>query len=181
MSREYICNHIDRILTSQNLTLDQFQTELKKVGIEPDLYEPKGKWSGISYTFDSIKWSGSKLGSDYTPSGLLQRGVKNEAIEDAAAERKYQGNDDNRQALQTRAPAASTPDQNPFSKIKFAPGENVSEFTKVCCVLANLALELGAIVFEAVRNFFRWLMKKLGFGDGASDLKSYATTPQPPG
>ena len=87
MSRTYITDNIDRILTDQNLTLNQFQAELKKVGIEPDLYQPKGKWSGISYTYDSIKWSGSKLGSDYTPAGLLQRGVKNEAIEDTAVEK----------------------------------------------------------------------------------------------
>ena len=210
MSRTYITDHIDRILTNKNLSLEQFQAELKRAGIEPDLYQPKGKWSGISYTYDSIKWSGSKLGSDYTPSGLLQRGVKNETLTDQAkpvhadqaklAEkvrnsqtifgsfaRQNQKNrdqkDDNRQAVQTR-PAAPVPApaeaQNPLRKFKFSPDESSSDFTKVCCQLANLALELGAVVFEAVRNFFRWLMKKLGFGDAASDLKTHATTPEAP-
>ena len=205
-TKEQIQIAIDEIVLAhpQGLEFDEFSRQLKeKHGIEARAsVTQKGRLQGFSFGAGGVALPGSKLGTDYSL-GLLARGVrytppppnqseaepavkveKNETAFSVLPKKRddrerRERKEDDRQTLQTRA-AATTPDQNPLSKIKFAPGAGANQFTQVCCQLANLAIELGAIVFEAVRNFFRWIMQKLGFGDGASDLKSYATTPHPP-
>lgn len=86
-------------------SLEQFRTVLKDGGLQVEAYSPKDKLTGLKYQKDGMWVSGSSLGSDYSPKGLMARGLlvaqqASEGHADAQAEGKK---DDAVQAHNRRA------------------------------------------------------------------------------
>lgn len=77
MSREKIQEQVDQILADHpdGIDFEAFQGLLQDANIEVQAYAPGGILKGVSYSFDSFKWPGSKLGRQYS-AGLTDRGVR---------------------------------------------------------------------------------------------------------
>lgn len=76
--RELLQEKVDKVLADhpQGIGLQEFVAELQMVGVEARPYLPKGKFAGMSYSAEGISFPGGKLGSKYTNTGLLERGVR---------------------------------------------------------------------------------------------------------
>ena len=75
MSREKIQELVNKILADHptGIDFDEFQKLLLEQKIEVQAYAPGGVLKGVSYSFDSLKWPGNKIGREFS-SGLSQRG-----------------------------------------------------------------------------------------------------------
>ena len=79
MPREKITNAIDAVLAKhpEGLEFEAFKNEMDKRGVNlRAAVTQTGRLQGFSFEAEGIAFPGSKLGSDYGLSGLLQRGVR---------------------------------------------------------------------------------------------------------
>lgn len=173
MSRTTIQNAVDSIIKEhpQGLDFAELQALLKARQIDVQPYAPGGVLKGVSYLFDSVKWPGSKIGSDYS-AGLPGRGVRYSAeapqTEAAAAAPPAEPK---KTILQTTTPAEQVTYSVPSKSWTFDTnkGKNLIEsgamsspFAVVCTAVAALAIKLARIGAELFRAIWAWLSKKLG-------------------
>lgn len=78
VTRETIQQKVDQVLAAHpdGIGLREFVGELKERGVTAKPYLPKGQFKGMSYIAQGIAWPGGKLGTNYTNTGLLARGVR---------------------------------------------------------------------------------------------------------
>lgn len=87
MSREQIQDSVNKILAEHpnGIDFDDFQRLLAELQIEVLPYAPGGILKGVSYSFDSLKWPGSKIGREFS-AGLIERGVRYQQVKAAAGQ-----------------------------------------------------------------------------------------------
>jgi hypothetical protein len=186
MSRTTIQTAVDSIIAAhpQGIDFKELQALLKAQQIDVQPYAPSGVLKGVSYLHDSVKWPGSKIGSDYS-AGLTGRGVRYVAevpqgVTPTAAPKKT--------IPQTTNPAEQITHSTPVktwgfdSRNAIESGALASPFGIVCAAVAELAIKLIAIGVELFRAILRWLNKLLGkFGlavGGNEPARSIQIAPQ---
>lgn len=175
MSREKIQESVNKIIAEhpEGIDFQAFAGLLQAENIEVLLYAPGGILKGVSYSFDSLKWPGSKIGREYSV-GLPERGVRygSEAkiqAEKATVERA----ENDRARANDRAPAMVRNILKPRPKVDLdldlakttnsIVRSDIGPVSKVMLLVGMAALRLSAAALEALLNFVRWLLKKLGF------------------
>jgi hypothetical protein len=169
MSRTTIQKEVDLIIAAhpQGIYFAELQALLAARQIDVQPYAPGGVLKGVSYLHDSVKWPGSKIGSDYS-AGLTSRGVRYSSevpqADTAPAEPK-------RTIPQTTIPAEQITHSAPVKTWTFdtnggkdliESGAMSSPFAIVCIALSELAIKLARMGAELFRAVWAWLSKKLG-------------------
>lgn len=162
MSREHIQKSIDQIFTNhpQGLDFEAFKSALNAAGV--DVFETKskeGKLLGYSYSGqDQIKWTGSKLGGDYTLKSVqsrgLQLGEQDHPSQPQTAPQPTPARADFVSALQTQ-----NHDKNRHQKLQ-------KSLTDLRSVMVNLPLSL----INSIWRFVSKVLSKLGFKLSEKDL-----------
>ncbi len=81
MTKVEMQKHIDSVVSQLSkdhpggYDIDQLSSALSGVGVQVEAYEPKGKLTGLKYQMDGMWVSGSSMGTDYSPKGLMARGL----------------------------------------------------------------------------------------------------------
>lgn len=81
MTKVEMQKHIDSVVSQlskdhpDGYDVDQLSSALSGVGVQVEAYEPKGKLTGLKYQMDGVWVSGSSMGTDYSPKGLMARGL----------------------------------------------------------------------------------------------------------
>jgi hypothetical protein len=194
MSREKIQDSVDKILAEHQdgIDFDEFRSQLAELKIEVLPYAPGGVLKGVSYSFDSLKWPGSKVGRPYS-AGLTERGVRYRAGVQVGQAEEFQaptathtpvqpardkyarapgalrqilrdGNSANHQTV----PAVPWADRLPAFDMHSFSGKvgdlTVGPLSKAMLLLGAASVGLGLEIIKAIIRLLQWLLNKLGFG-----------------
>jgi hypothetical protein len=166
MSRTTIQSAVDSIIADhpQGIEFAELQALLAARQIDIQAYAPGGVLKGVSYLHDSVKWPGSKIGSDYS-AGLTSRGVR------YGAEAPRQDTPPAEQK-KTIPPAQRAAEQVTYSvpaktwtfdgKNAIESGSMSSPFSMVAAAVMELAAKLIALGIKMWRAILEWLGRKLG-------------------
>jgi Relaxase/Mobilisation nuclease domain len=176
MSRTTIQAAVDSILKEhpQGIDFAELQALLAARQIDVQPYAPGGVLKGVSYLHDSVKWPGSKIGSDYS-AGLPARGVRYSA---EAPKADTPPAEPKKTIPRTTAPTEQFTRSVPSktwtfdSKNAIESGALASPFGIVCAAAAEFAIKLIAIGVEMFCAILRWLNKllsKIGLNVGGSE------------
>jgi hypothetical protein len=178
MSRTTIQKSVDSIIAAYPKGIDfkELQALLKAQQIDVQPYAPGGVLKGVSYLFDSVKWPGSKIGSDYS-AGLPGRGVRYtaEVPQGVTAAPPSAPKQSIPPAQYSAEQITQTPTKTEVSRWGFDTSKSIdvdrsglnSPYGLACAAVAELAIKLIAMGVELFRALLRWLNKLLGkFGLG---------------
>ncbi len=168
MSRATIQKAVDSIIAAhpQGIDFAELQAQLAARQIDVQPYAPGGVLKGVSYLHDSVKWPGSKIGTDYS-AGLTNRGVRYSA-EVPQTEAAAPPSEPKSTIPPAQYPAEQFTHSAPVktwtfdSKNAIESGALASPFGIACAAAAELAIKLIAMGAELFRAILRWLNKLLG-------------------
>lgn len=184
MSREKIQNSVNKILAEhpEGIDFDDFQRLLAELQIEVVAYAPGGVLKGVSYSFDSLRWPGSKIGREFS-AGLSERGVRYQQAKAAAGQqvvdpfltqqtpptelkRTLPTQPPQHQTARVSAPPAES--ETPGKKMGFDLEQignmQIGPLGKVMLYLGGVVVNLGFSALRLLLQFVQRLLAKFGFG-----------------
>jgi hypothetical protein len=181
MSRATIQKEVDSIIAAhpQGIDFAELQALLKaarQIDIQP--YAPGGVLKGVSYLLDSVKWPGSKIGSNYS-AGLTGRGVRYSVevpqadtppSELVATSRSEPKRSLVQQQIHGVQPAKWRLDTSKAAAEQYIPG-SLGPVFQACLLLSAEAINLMASLFEKILAFLNSILRRIGIGvvAGADD------------
>ena len=181
MSREKIQELVNKILADHptGIDFDEFQKLLLEQKIEVQAYAPGGVLKGVSYSFDSLKWPGSKIGREFS-AGLSERGVRyqqttatagqqvagpSQRTPPAELKRTMLGQPPQHQIARVAAPIET---ETPVKKMGFdleqIANMQIGPLSKVMLYLGGVVVNLGFSALRLLLQFVQRLLAKFGFG-----------------
>ena len=184
MSREKIQDSVNKILANHpaGIDFDEFQKLLLELEIEVQAYAPGGILKGVSYSFDSLKWPGSKVGREFS-AGLTERGVRYRQAKAAAGQQvadPFLSQQTPPAELKRTLPAR--PPQHQIMRVSSPPAEpettvkkmgfdldqiadlQIGPLSKVMLYLGGVVANLGFAALRLLLQFIQRLLARLGFG-----------------
>lgn len=168
MTKVEMQKHIDSVVSQlskdhpDGYDVDQLSSALSGVGVQVEAYEPKGKLTGLKYQMDGVWVSGSSMGTDYSPKGLMARGllaarrVRSDALAQAQAKQVVS----TKEALGDLLDGLDASFQARLAKdAKVIESEHRVAVMKKQKGLAALLADLPRVAQAAVGSFINMLMK----------------------
>ena len=184
MSREKIQNSVNKILAEhpEGIDFDDFQRLLAELQIKVVAYAPGGVLKGVSYSFDSLRWPGSKIGREFS-AGLSERGVRyqqakattGQQVEDpflsqqtppAELKRTLPAAPPQHQLARVAAPPAQP--ETPVKKMGFDLDQiadlQIGPLSKVMLYVGGVVANLSFAALRLIFDFIRKILARFGFG-----------------
>ena len=195
MSREKIQELVNKILADHpaGIDFDEFQKLLLEQKIEVQAYAPGGVLKGVSYSFDSLKWPGSRIGREFS-SGLSERGVRYQQPTATAGQQVADPSQrtppaELKRTMPAQPPqhqiarvAAPTEPETPVKKMGFdleqIANMQIGPLSKVMLYLGGVVVNLGFSALRLLLQFVQRLLAKFGFG--MRPIQSTSTTQAAP-
>lgn len=195
MPKPFVQNEIDSIFSEHKngLPFEKLRALLAPKGVELDEKRTKqGKLQGLSFKCQGIAFPASALGSEYSTSGLIKRGlIVNEQLELT----KNEPEDPKEQQTASKMPAMLKPMLLPsqYSAKQIKPyaahqtdvtlnsekfnsevvNLQVGPAAKVMLIIGGLLAQSSVFLIEKIIAFLKRLLAFFGYGLRASDLQKY--------